>query len=90
MEFALSDEQKMMEASLRGFLPDRLPMEGRRAIAAYRITSSKGAFVRIHWLTSFLIRVLSEFHPVFVPLGTTLWRGMIVTPMALRPLALMR
>ena len=33
MEFALSDEQKMLEASLRGFLPDRLPMEGRRAIA---------------------------------------------------------
>jgi alkylation response protein AidB-like acyl-CoA dehydrogenase len=34
MEFALSDEQKMLEASLRGFLSDRLPMERRRAIAA--------------------------------------------------------
>ena len=34
MEFALSEEQKMLEASLRGFLSDRLPMERRRAIAA--------------------------------------------------------
>jgi alkylation response protein AidB-like acyl-CoA dehydrogenase len=34
MEFALSDEQKMLEVSLRGFLSDRLPMERRRAIAA--------------------------------------------------------
>jgi alkylation response protein AidB-like acyl-CoA dehydrogenase len=34
MEFGLSDEQKMLEASLRGFLADHLPMERRRAIAA--------------------------------------------------------
>jgi alkylation response protein AidB-like acyl-CoA dehydrogenase len=34
MEFALSEEQKLLEASLRGFLADRLPMERRRAIAA--------------------------------------------------------
>jgi alkylation response protein AidB-like acyl-CoA dehydrogenase len=34
MEFALSDEQKMLEASLRGFLSDRLPMQRRRAVAA--------------------------------------------------------
>ncbi len=34
MEFALSQEQKMLESSLRGFLADRLPMERRRAIAA--------------------------------------------------------
>jgi alkylation response protein AidB-like acyl-CoA dehydrogenase len=34
MEFALSEEQKMLEASLRGFLADRLPMERRRAIAS--------------------------------------------------------
>lgn len=34
MDFALSDEQKMLEASLRGLLSDRLPMERRRAIAA--------------------------------------------------------
>ena len=34
MDFALSEEQKMLEASLRGFLADRLPMERRRAIAA--------------------------------------------------------
>lgn len=34
MEFALSEEQKMLEASLRGFLADRLPMGRRRAIAA--------------------------------------------------------
>src|SRR5215475_9284103 len=34
MDFALSEEQKMLEASLRGFLSDRLPMERRRAIAA--------------------------------------------------------
>ena len=34
MEFALSDEQKLLEASLRGFLTDRLPMERRRAVAA--------------------------------------------------------
>ena len=34
MDFALSEEQKMLEASLRGFLFDRLPMERRRAIAA--------------------------------------------------------
>src|SRR5262245_29649985 len=33
MDFALSAEQKMLEASLRGFLADRLPMERRRAIA---------------------------------------------------------
>jgi alkylation response protein AidB-like acyl-CoA dehydrogenase len=33
MEFALSEEQKMLEASLRGFLADRLPMQRRRAIA---------------------------------------------------------
>src|SRR5262245_38426908 len=34
MDFALSDEQKMLEASLRDLLTDRLPMERRRAIAA--------------------------------------------------------
>ena len=34
MEFGLSEEQKMLEASLRGFLSDRLPMERRRAIAS--------------------------------------------------------
>jgi len=34
MDFALSEEQKMLEASLRGFLADRLPMGRRRAIAA--------------------------------------------------------
>jgi alkylation response protein AidB-like acyl-CoA dehydrogenase len=34
MEFALSEEQKMLEASLRGFLSDRLPMNRLRAIAA--------------------------------------------------------
>jgi alkylation response protein AidB-like acyl-CoA dehydrogenase len=34
MEFALTDEQKQLEASLRAFLADRLPMERRRAIAA--------------------------------------------------------
>lgn len=34
MEFALTDEQRMVEASLRGFLTDRLPMDRRRAIAA--------------------------------------------------------
>jgi alkylation response protein AidB-like acyl-CoA dehydrogenase len=34
MEFALSEEQKMLEASLRGFLSDRLPMERRRAVAS--------------------------------------------------------
>jgi alkylation response protein AidB-like acyl-CoA dehydrogenase len=34
MEFALSEEQKMLEASLRGFLTNRLPMERRRAIAS--------------------------------------------------------
>jgi alkylation response protein AidB-like acyl-CoA dehydrogenase len=34
MDFALSDEQKQLEASLRGFLADSLPMERRRAIAA--------------------------------------------------------
>ncbi len=34
MEFALSQEQSMLEASLRGFLSDRLPMERRRTIAA--------------------------------------------------------
>ena len=34
MEFALSDEQKLLEASLRGFLTDRLPMERRRVVAA--------------------------------------------------------
>jgi alkylation response protein AidB-like acyl-CoA dehydrogenase len=34
MDFALSEEQGMLEASLRGFLADRLPMERRRAIAA--------------------------------------------------------
>jgi alkylation response protein AidB-like acyl-CoA dehydrogenase len=34
MEFALSEEQRMLEASLRGFLSDRLPMERRRAIAS--------------------------------------------------------
>ena len=33
MDFALSAEQKMLEASLRGFLADRVPMERRRAIA---------------------------------------------------------
>src|SRR6476660_5095064 len=33
MEFALSEEQKMLEASLRGVLSDRLPMERRRVIA---------------------------------------------------------
>jgi alkylation response protein AidB-like acyl-CoA dehydrogenase len=33
MDFALSAEQKMLEASLRGFLADRLPMQRRRAIA---------------------------------------------------------
>ena len=34
MEFDLSEEQKQLEASLRGFLADRLPMQRRRAIAA--------------------------------------------------------
>jgi alkylation response protein AidB-like acyl-CoA dehydrogenase len=34
MDFALSEEQKMLETSLRGFLADRLPMERRRVIAA--------------------------------------------------------
>jgi alkylation response protein AidB-like acyl-CoA dehydrogenase len=34
MEFALTEEQQMLEASLRGFLSDALPMERRRAIAA--------------------------------------------------------
>src|SRR6266576_928523 len=34
MEFGLSEEQKMLEASLRGFLADRLPMQRRRAIAS--------------------------------------------------------
>ena len=34
MEFALSEEQKMMDASLRGVLSDRLPMERRRVIAS--------------------------------------------------------
>jgi len=34
MEFALSDEQKMLESSLRGFLANRLPMDHRRAIAS--------------------------------------------------------
>ena len=34
MDFALSEEQKMLQASLRGFLADRLPMGRRRAIAA--------------------------------------------------------
>jgi alkylation response protein AidB-like acyl-CoA dehydrogenase len=34
MEFALSQEQKILEASLRGFLSDHLPMERRRSIAA--------------------------------------------------------
>jgi alkylation response protein AidB-like acyl-CoA dehydrogenase len=34
MDFALSEEQKLLEASLRGFLADRLSMEGRRAIAS--------------------------------------------------------
>jgi alkylation response protein AidB-like acyl-CoA dehydrogenase len=34
MEFALSEEQRMLEASLRGVLSDRLPMERRRVIAS--------------------------------------------------------
>lgn len=34
MEFALTDEQRMLEASVRGFLADNLPMERRRALAA--------------------------------------------------------
>lgn len=34
MEFALTDEQRMLEASVRGFLADHLPMERRRALAA--------------------------------------------------------
>src|SRR5262249_60383236 len=34
MDFGLSEEQKMLEASLRGFLADRFPMSRRRAIAA--------------------------------------------------------
>jgi alkylation response protein AidB-like acyl-CoA dehydrogenase len=34
MEFALSEEQKLLEASLRAYLSDRLPMQRRRAIAA--------------------------------------------------------
>jgi len=34
MDFALSEEQRMLEASLRGFFADRLPMGRRRAIAA--------------------------------------------------------
>jgi alkylation response protein AidB-like acyl-CoA dehydrogenase len=34
MEFALSEEQRQLEASLRGFLSDRLPMQRRRDIAA--------------------------------------------------------
>jgi alkylation response protein AidB-like acyl-CoA dehydrogenase len=33
MEFGLSDEQKMLEGSLRGFLAERLPMEKLRNIA---------------------------------------------------------
>ena len=34
MDFALSDEQKMLEASLKSLLAGRLPMQRRRAIAA--------------------------------------------------------
>ena len=34
MEFALTDEQRMLETSLRDLLADRLPMERRRALAA--------------------------------------------------------
>ncbi|MDX2156976.1 MAG: acyl-CoA dehydrogenase family protein [Hyphomicrobiaceae bacterium] len=34
MEFGLSDEQRMLEQSLRGYLAEHLPMEKRRAIAA--------------------------------------------------------
>jgi alkylation response protein AidB-like acyl-CoA dehydrogenase len=34
MQFALSDEQKMLEISLRNMLRDRLPMERRRVIAS--------------------------------------------------------
>ena len=34
MEFGLSDEQRMLEESLRGFLGDSVPMERRRALAA--------------------------------------------------------
>src|ERR1700686_2466090 len=34
MEFALSAEQKLLEASLRAYLSDRLPMQRRRAIAS--------------------------------------------------------
>ena len=34
MDFALTDEQKLLEASLRGMLGDRLTMERRRQIAA--------------------------------------------------------
>lgn len=34
MDFALSDEQRMLEASLDGFLAEHLPMDRRRAIAA--------------------------------------------------------
>lgn len=33
MDFGLSDEQKMLEASLRGYLGNALPMQRRRAIA---------------------------------------------------------
>jgi alkylation response protein AidB-like acyl-CoA dehydrogenase len=34
MEFALSEEQRLLEASLRAYLSDRLPMQRRRAIAS--------------------------------------------------------
>src|SRR6516164_2416350 len=34
MDFALSDEQKMLEASLKSLLADRLPMQRRRVIVA--------------------------------------------------------
>ena len=34
MEFALSQEQKLLEGSLRAYLADRLPMQRRRAIVA--------------------------------------------------------
>src|SRR4249920_1656588 len=34
MEFALSEEQKLLEASLQAYLKDCLPMQRRRAIAS--------------------------------------------------------
>ena len=51
MEFGLSDEQKMLEASLRGFLAERLPMERRtrhrgRAVTATTRRCGRGSSSR--------------------------------------------